>query len=165
MRQNIYTFNEIDGTMVVTFQDKETGEITKTLKYKDRVAKVVYEKALTQEETQEILNKLSQQYDNINEDLDRLIKTQRTNKIDVYVNKAIDTLFDVLVKNNMVDLEKYKKDDFAKHFMDKLTNEQAIEAGGMTVGQIFNNWKRGQHFIVDNSLAVWEWHNKTINKI
>ncbi len=159
MKQNIYTYLEYDGTTVVTFQDKETGEITKTLKYKDGVAKIVYEKPLSTEQVEELHNKMKQKFDNIKEELDRLLKAQKTNQVSVYVSKAIETLYDVLVQNKMVDTEKYNEEAFANHFVSKLTDEEAEAQRAMTVGQIFAGWQRGQHFIVDNSLAVWEWHN------
>ncbi len=159
MKQNIFTYNELDGTMVITYQDKESGEITKTLKYKDGVLKVVYEKPLSSEQIEDIHNKMKQSFDDIKHELDSLLKAQKTNQVSVYVSKAIETLYDVLVQNNMVDTEKYNSESFAVHFVSKMTDEEAEAQGAMTVGQIFAGWQRGQHYIVDNSLAVWEWHN------
>ncbi len=162
MAQTIYTYLELDGTMVVTYQDKETGEITKTMKYKDGVAKVVYEKPMADGKVEEIHTRMKQNIQNLEADLDRLLKVQRTQELNVYVNKAVDVLFDVLLQNKMVDTEKFKKEDFHRLFVSNLTEEKAAETGQMTVGQIFESWVRGKHPIVDNSIMVWEWHNKQL---
>lgn len=162
MAQTIYTYSELDGTMVITYQDKETGEITKTMKYKDGVAKVVYEKPMSEGKVEEIHARMKQSIENIGADLDKLLKTQRTQEINVYVNKAVDVLFDVLLQNKMVDTEKFKKEDFHRLFVSPLNEEKASEQGLMTVGQIFESWVRGKHPIVDNSILVWEWHNKQL---
>ncbi len=107
--------------------DKETGEITKTMKYKDGVAKVVYEKPMADGKVEEIHTRMKQNIQNLEAELDRLLKVQRTQELNVYVNKAVDVLFDVLLQNKMVDTEKFKKEDFHRLFVSNLTEEKAAD--------------------------------------